>query len=146
MRKFSKKIKTLAVAGSLAVSVLGGAVATAPAANAAVQGHCNNGATRSWPGGYMVMPATSYEGSVLCWMDYGSTGLGVWYLQRDLKQCYGANIAVDEVFGSATRAALIAAQKKEGITADGLYGEQSAMYLKHQLVIGGKIAGCGSRR
>jgi peptidoglycan hydrolase-like protein with peptidoglycan-binding domain len=146
MRKFSKKIKTLAVAGSLAASMLGGAVATAPAANAAVQGHCNSTATPSWPGGYMVMPATHWKGSVLCWMDYGSTGGGVWALQRDLQQCYGAKIKVDEVFGRDTRTALIAAQKKEGITADGLYGEQSAMHLKHQLVINGEIAGCGSRR
>jgi len=146
MRKFSKKIKTLTMAGSLVASVLGGVVATGPAANAAVQGHCNSTATRSVPGGYMVMPATRWEGSVLCWMDYGSTGGGVWALQRDLKQCYGAKIEVDEVFGNGTRNALISAQKKEGITADGLYGEQSAMRLKHQLVINGKIAGCGSLR
>ncbi|MEU3735231.1 peptidoglycan-binding domain-containing protein [Streptomyces sp. NPDC033538] len=146
MEKLSKRIKTFAVAGSLAASVLGGVVATAPVANAAVQGHCNSNASVSWPGGYMVMPSVTHNGSVLCWMDYGSTGPGVWALQRDLKQCYGANIAVDEVFGNATRSALVAAQKKEGIKADGLYGETSAMYLKHQLVINGKIAGCASRR
>lgn len=63
-------------------------------------------------------------------MDYGSTGGAVSGLQITLNVCYGAHLAVDGGFGSATRKALTSAQAREGITADGLYGSQSKTHLK----------------
>ena len=53
----------------------------------------------------------------------GSTGGEVKEVQRRLKQWGYYTGAVDGVFGSATRRAVIAFQKKNGLTADGVVGK-----------------------
>ncbi len=53
----------------------------------------------------------------------GSTGSEVKEVQRRLKQWGYYSGAVDGIFGSGTRQAVIAFQKKNGLTADGVVGK-----------------------
>lgn len=76
-------------------------------------------------------------------MDYGSAGDGVETLQLTLRTCYGmSDVAVDGDFGSITRSALIDVQGREGITPDGLYGEQTYRNLKWPRYTDGSRNGC----
>ena len=59
----------------------------------------------------------------------GGVGTAVWTLQQVLNTCYNEHLSLDSDFGSNTKAALIRAQKKEHISADGIYGPQTADYL-----------------
>ena len=43
-------------------------------------------------------------------------------LQQNLNICYQQQLTVDGAFGPATKSALMAAQRKIGIAADGVYG------------------------
>ncbi|MEV0269850.1 peptidoglycan-binding domain-containing protein [Hamadaea sp. NPDC050747] len=79
-----------------------------------------------------------------CWMGPGATGEPVKALQRALNACYStysvhwvgghnlgfAQLTVDGQFGSKTKAALIAVQRYHGLTADGVYGSQTATHMK----------------
>lgn len=58
-------------------------------------------------------------------MAQGAYSEAVFRLQVALKYCYGANIATDSHFGPATKSALISAQKRENIAADGIYGTET---------------------
>lgn len=53
----------------------------------------------------------------------GSTGGEVKEVQRRLKQWGYYSGAVDGIFGSGTRAAVVSFQKKNGLTADGIVGK-----------------------
>ena len=55
----------------------------------------------------------------------GSTGSEVQEVQRRLKQWGYYTGAVDGIFGSGTREAVIAFQKKNGLTADGIVGKET---------------------
>lgn len=125
--------------------------AVAPSAAAwTYLGECSGGHTVSYTATssqQIKVPDIRYEGlgNVRCWMDYGSAGDGVKALQLALKSCYGQPIAVDGAFGSDTRDALKYAQSQEGITVDGLYGEQGFKNLKWaRYRQDGTRNGCGS--
>lgn len=60
--------------------------------------------------------------STQCKLRKGDHGSGVKALQRSLKKCYKQSISIDGSFGPATFTALKNAQKKLGLTADGVYG------------------------
>ena len=62
----------------------------------------------------------SYEAAVL---RQGSTGSEVKEVQRRLKQWGYYSGSVDGIFGSGTKKAVIAFQKKNGLTADGVVGK-----------------------
>ncbi|WP_328902961.1 peptidoglycan-binding protein [Streptomyces sp. NBC_00441] len=68
--------------------------------------------------------------STECKLRKGDHGSGVEALQRSLKRCYKQNIAVDGSFGPATFTALKNAQKKLGLTADGVYGYNTGRAVK----------------
>lgn len=57
------------------------------------------------------------------------TGPRVGHLQRSLNEALGLKLAVDDDFGPATKAGVIALQRTAGITQDGIYGTDSARAL-----------------
>ncbi|MCP2323615.1 hypothetical protein HDA40_002122 [Hamadaea flava] len=79
-----------------------------------------------------------------CLMSTGATGEPVKALQRALNACYStysihwvgghnlgfAQLTVDGVYGSKTKAALTKVQRYHGITADGIYGSQTATNMR----------------
>jgi Putative peptidoglycan binding domain len=79
-----------------------------------------------------------------CWMGVGATGEPVKALQRSLNACYStysinwvgghnlgfAQLSVDGIYGSKTKAALAAVQRYLGITVDGVYGSETATHMK----------------
>ncbi|RKN39670.1 peptidoglycan-binding domain-containing protein [Micromonospora endolithica] len=83
-------------------------------------------------GGQLEVPVyrTSGSNSLLCVMSYGDRGDDVSQLQWTLNYCYGEGLSLDGDFGSRTKSALIRAQKREGIGADGIYGPQTAQALR----------------
>ncbi|HZM74578.1 MAG TPA: peptidoglycan-binding domain-containing protein [Candidatus Limnocylindrales bacterium] len=75
-----------------------------------------------------------------CTMRYSNTGEDVWTLQEGLNLCYGTNtgrnlginLRQDGQFGPATRAALVKVQQYHRISADGIYGPQTARTILHK--------------
>ncbi|WP_203715713.1 peptidoglycan-binding domain-containing protein [Asanoa siamensis] len=64
------------------------------------------------------------------------TGSAIWGLQQALNMCYGEKLTQDRDFGALTKAALIRAQRREGISADGIYGPQTADHLAFPVLSG----------
>ncbi|WP_217168758.1 peptidoglycan-binding protein [Streptomyces sp. AC512_CC834] len=129
-----KKLRVLRTrAGvSAAAVVLSGAglgLTTATPA-AAYAGYCNGqvGRTISNSGYHAKIPA--YNGNVDCYMNRGAQSKAVSALQTTLNKCYGRNLDVDGIFGNNTRNALIYAQGREDISADGGYGKQTRTNIK----------------
>ena len=75
-----------------------------------------------------------------CTMRYTNTGEDVRTLQEGLNVCYGTNtgtnlgisLRLDGQFGPATRAALVKVQQHHHISADGIYGPQTARTILHK--------------
>ena len=59
----------------------------------------------------------------------GSTGMPVRVLQRQLIEKLGAKVPVDGIYGTSTKAAVIAFQKHMGLTANGVVGLQTWRWL-----------------
>ena len=81
----------------------------------------------------VLPPLLSGEAAVVAPLKYGVDTLGsgddgdaVETLQRNLNLRHGAALDVDGDFGPATLAAVIRAQTQLGVTADGLWGPESA--------------------
>lgn len=69
------------------------------------------------------------DGSVYALSRYGSTGSEVKKIQQTLKSLGYSVGAVDGIYGTKTRNAVIAFQKNCGITADGICGPTTLLYL-----------------
>jgi peptidoglycan hydrolase-like protein with peptidoglycan-binding domain len=67
----------------------------------------------------------SAGGNTNCLLEKGNDNAAVNRLQFDLDACYGGGLTVDSDFGSMTMAALQIVQRREGISADGIYGPQT---------------------
>lgn len=78
-----------------------------------------------------------------CNLTKGNSNITVGSLQRALNACYGYRLATDGIFGNATVNALKAAQRAEGLSADGVYGPQTAAKLKFAAV---NVNSCGGRQ
>jgi hypothetical protein len=91
---------------------------------------------------YFDMPVYRSGGSatVLCTMSFGDNGDDVNQLQWTLNYCYSEHLSLDSDFGRLTKEALVRAQGREHIKADGIYGPQTALALLHPQVPTG---GCG---
>jgi peptidoglycan hydrolase-like protein with peptidoglycan-binding domain len=90
-------------------------------------------------------PAARYSDGSWCWscaMSKGANSAAVFRLQSDINACYssrpqpggvklGPNLAEDADFGPATKAALIRVQQYRKIAADGVYGPQTALAMRH---------------
>ncbi|MEU7802588.1 peptidoglycan-binding domain-containing protein [Micromonospora arborensis] len=68
--------------------------------------------------------------TVLCVMSRGDRGDDVSQLQWTLNYCYSERLKLDGDFGSLTRSALIRAQQRERVGADGVYGPETAMAMR----------------
>jgi hypothetical protein len=90
-------------------------------------------------GGYLDVPLYKWStgSTMLCLMSYGDRGDDVQQLQWTLNYCYGERLSQDGIFGYYTKAAVIRTQKKVGVTADGIYGPQTAMEMVHPWVPNG---------
>ena len=66
-----------------------------------------------------------------CYLESGTSGLGVRTLQSSLKQCYGKAITVDGAFGPATYNALLQVQRQIGVTVDCVYGPGTGKAMLH---------------
>jgi peptidoglycan hydrolase-like protein with peptidoglycan-binding domain len=64
-----------------------------------------------------------------CLLGVGNDNPGVGVLQRDLNICYGQHLAVDNIYGPLTRAAVVHAQSVSGATPDGVYGPQTRDHI-----------------
>ena len=78
----------------------------------------------------------------------GSTGGEVKEVQRRLKNWGYYSGAVDGIFGSATRKAVVAFQKKNGLTADGIVGKATyaalGMNASYNALQGGSVSSGGN--
>ncbi|WIE61420.1 peptidoglycan-binding domain-containing protein [Curtobacterium sp. MCLR17_032] len=129
MRKHTIKLATLGAGLLLAATVVAMPTAAnaAPASTQSV-GTCTTVKTFSAPGGKKYTAPVTSGGSRDCRLEQGNQSSAVTRLQQELKNgCEGDhNITVDGQFGPATKSALQDAQKSLGISADGIYGSQSA--------------------
>lgn len=120
------KIRVAVVTILMTIGLAGLGAAPAHAATP----HCTEGLWGYTPGfGHYFVPA--YGGAYNCLLSQGDHTWGVVALQNSLKRCYGQDIAVDGIFGSRTRSALLNAQRwerdvfGENIAVDGIYGPQT---------------------
>jgi peptidoglycan hydrolase-like protein with peptidoglycan-binding domain len=67
-----------------------------------------------------------------CYLKQGDRSWGVEVLQRNLRSCYRASVAVDGYYGPQTKAAVERVQRLHGIRVDGVYGPATmkAMYWR----------------
>lgn len=65
---------------------------------------------------------------------YGSKGADVKKLQKALNNDFDEVLKVDGIFGSGTKHALIRAQREKRISADGIFGPQTARTFKMESV------------
>jgi lysozyme family protein len=93
------------------------------------------------------MPAAR-DYSITCYSRQGHTGDGVRYLQASLRYCnvYTHSISVDGIFGTDTYNALRSAQRTVGISADGVYGRQTAASIWFLSDLGGCTNTSGAHR
>jgi len=94
----------------------------------AIDGWCNTDKTVLSDSGYRVQyPAL--RGGGTCVMDRGAEGKGVGALQSTLNHCYDQHLDVDNDYGTLTKNAVKAAQRKIGLTGrdvDGEWGPKTA--------------------
>ncbi|MER5551536.1 peptidoglycan-binding domain-containing protein [Streptomyces sp. NPDC002793] len=131
--------------GALLAGFVGGAAVSAPSAIAAADPACSRGATIynkvTNPTSYKYIPYASSNTSN-CWLDYGMSNSAVTALQKNLNSCYGYKLATDGDYGDLTEAAVVAVQKKVGVSADGDYGRntRSAMvWANYSIETGARI-------
>ncbi|GGT23952.1 peptidoglycan-binding domain-containing protein [Streptomyces chromofuscus] len=124
MKKRSASILSV---GALLAGLLGGAIATASSAAAVANYECNTSKQNPRGSYYILMPHQNYAPAdpYWCYLKYGSQNSGVSALQFSLNKCYGAGLAVDGIYGNATRAAVVSLQQRLGIGVDGEYGPQT---------------------
>lgn len=131
--KFTKATRSrwtkLGTATMLAIGMLFGlGVVAAPAAQAATGGYCSKLIMNTDSAGHWWNTPGDSNFNELCRLDQGANSIAVKALQQGLNGRCGvsAGLVVDGAFGPATRAALIRAQQKFGVTADGIYGPNTA--------------------
>lgn len=73
-----------------------------------------------------AIPSTSNNsGNFDCIDGIGNSGAAVKRIQTSLNHCYGQNLTVDGSYGTLTSNAMKVAQKRLGVTQDGVYGPQT---------------------
>lgn len=90
--------------------------------------------------GYQIYDSYFAEKSVYVLSKYGSTGSEVKKIQQKLKELGYYNGGIDSIYGSQTKSAVIRFQKNCGLTADGICGPKTLLYLG----LGGSGGGSGN--
>lgn len=80
-------------------------------------------------GSWGVWETTLKEESTYALSRYGSTGSEVKKIQTTLKSLGYYNGSVDGIYGTKTKNAVVAFQKNCGLTADGICGPKTLLYL-----------------
>ncbi len=105
------------------------------------------GAAVATSAGTREVAAVAVEAAVL---RQGSRGSEVKEVQRRLKNWGYYSGAVDGIFGSGTKAAVIAFQKKNGLTADGIVGKATykalGMTASYNVLNGGSSSSSGGSK
>ena len=94
---------------------------------------------------YYFRPTTDWNNNdTNCRLAYGNQAFGVKALQDSLRSCYNQNIAVDGIFGTQTRQAVINVQNFHHLTSDGVFGPatSNAMVWPKYNYSGGGLVGC----
>ncbi|MBM7789694.1 peptidoglycan-binding domain-containing protein [Tenggerimyces flavus] len=105
-------------------------------------GWCNT--SKLFPRGSVSIRKPVYNGNPDCLMGVGASGSHVGALQDAIRYCYRINIAVDNVFGPRTKAALRTVQAALQLRDDGVYGpltEDRIVWPKKTST--GLYSGCG---
>lgn len=90
--------------------------------------------------GLLASSVVNTQDSVYALSRYGSTGDEVRQIQKKLSSLGYYKGSVDGIYGTATKKAVIAFQKNCGITADGICGKTTLLYLG----LGGGSSSSGS--
>ena len=127
------------------IALLGAAVAVVATAAPAHAGTPKCNTVELFPnldGQYLDVPVyrSGSMATELCGIYEGDTGDDVNQLQWTLNYCYSESLKQDSVFGAKTKAALVRAQQREHIKADGSYGPQTALAIFHPHVPTGGCA------
>lgn len=129
------RTKAAFLSGAMVLAGMGGTLLTATPA--AAIGWCNSTTPvrlnfGEWLGEAQIPVYRTSSGTTrTCQMSKGSNSSAVGALQRTLNKCYRENLSVDNDFGENTRLALIRAQKRSGVTGDGVYGPDTRDALTH---------------
>ncbi|MGW6795229.1 peptidoglycan-binding domain-containing protein [Streptomyces chartreusis] len=108
-------------AGLLLAGLVSGTIAAASPASAAATYECNT--SKALAKGQLQRPAAASElRPYWCYLIYGSQNSGVSALQSMLNKCRGAGLAVNGMYGPATRSAVTSVQQRVGVAADAEYG------------------------
>lgn len=128
--------------GGLAINAARPASAALPLCNGTATALAQNATTDF---GAVVLPINKTANPrINCQTGSGSSGSWVTALQRHLRNCNGQSIAVDGIFGPATKQAVKNVQNAAGITADGIYGPQTMRVLRYWAVPDVGAASCRS--
>ncbi len=79
--------------------------------------------------GYQVYNSYFREQSVYALSKYGSSGAEVKRIQQKLRELGYYSGSIDSIYGSQTKSAVIRFQKNCGLTADGICGPKTLLYL-----------------
>jgi len=121
-----RTVRNFAVTAALVAASF--VVPSAPTAAAAV--YCDIAIV--WQNAYTPGEDIDFTFTPNCVMASGAgPNNAVGQLQTSLNKCHGKALRVDREFGPKTRAALIQVQQSLHITADGVYGPQTARAMRH---------------
>lgn len=132
--KVNVGFKKRATALAMMMVTAGGVVAFTGTAAQAAAPTCTKTGTIGGQVDPIQVPESS-SGSYNCQLSKGNNNSAVRLLQSTLVDCYSQSISVDGDFGTNTQAALKRAQAKAGVTADGIYGPNTASHFKFQSLL-----------
>ncbi|MEV8534729.1 peptidoglycan-binding domain-containing protein [Streptomyces sp. NPDC051211] len=120
-KKIVSLLSVLGTAAGLVFATAGPAAASPPCT-----GH---GYVAGYRGTIVDIPIAS--SGTHCHLQQGYANEAVRRLQISIVRCYGISIRIDGQFGTNTKNALIAVQRREGIAQDGGYGPQTRDHMGH---------------
>lgn len=115
----------VATAGITGITLVSAGPVGAVASCTGVSGYVN---TKGQPVAIPTIGQNTHQDN--CELGLGNNSGAVAWLQFDLNQCYGENLAQDGNYGPLTKEAVQDAQAAAGIPQDGVYGPQTRDHIK----------------